>query len=205
MVRKHWLVLAASAPAASPCSTSIFYTALNYTTAINVSIEQAAMPILIIVANFVFFRLRVNWAQIVGVVLTIVGVVLTACHGDPRRLLTLQLNFGDAIMVVAVFLYSGYSVGAAAEAGDALAEPDAGLCRLRPRITSLPFDMVGDLRGPGHLARPRGLGDRLLYRDRPLGIVAQIFCGGGLEMIGANRAGLFINLVPIFGTLPFGG
>ncbi|TIT45726.1 MAG: EamA family transporter, partial [Mesorhizobium sp.] len=86
---------------------TIFYTALNYTTAINVSIEQAAMPILIMTANFVFFRLRVNWAQIAGVVLTIFGVILTACHGDPRRLLTLELNFGDAIMLVAVVLYSG--------------------------------------------------------------------------------------------------
>ncbi|RUX40364.1 EamA family transporter, partial [Mesorhizobium sp. M7A.F.Ca.CA.002.09.1.1] len=110
VVRKHWFVLVALGASGFTLFNTIFYTALNYTTAINVSIEQAAMPILIMTANFVFFRLRVNWAQIVGVVLTVAGVILTACHGDPRRLLTLELNFGDAIMLVAVFLYSGYSV-----------------------------------------------------------------------------------------------
>jgi len=32
-------------------------------------------------------------------------------------------------------------------------------------------------------------------------ILAQVFYIRGVELIGANRAGLFINLVPIFGTL----
>ena len=48
------------------------YSALLYTTAINVSIEQAAMPMLIFAANFLLFRLRVTWLQIVGFVLSIV-------------------------------------------------------------------------------------------------------------------------------------
>ena len=32
-------------------------------------------------------------------------------------------------------------------------------------------------------------------------ILAQIFYVRGVELIGANRAGLFVNLVPVFGTL----
>ncbi|MGX5840478.1 DMT family transporter [Mesorhizobium sp. ArgA1] len=199
VVRKHWLVLAALGASGFTLFNTIFYTALNYTTAINVSIEQAAMPILIIVANFIFFRLRVNWAQIAGVVLTIAGVVLTACHGDPRRLLTLELNFGDAIMLIAVILYSGYSVG----------------LRLKPEmrwqslmlslsiaalITSLPFVLweaaagkviVPDISGWAIIA----------YTAVGASVISQIFYIRGNELIGANRAGLFINLVPIFGTL----
>ena len=110
LVRRHLLLLFALGCCGFTLFNVIFYVALTYTTAINVSIEQAGMPILIIVGNFLFFRVRANWLQIVGIFLTIAGVVLTACHGDPRQLLRLELNFGDAIMLLAVILYSGYSI-----------------------------------------------------------------------------------------------
>ena len=61
--------------------------AAQYTSAINVSIEQAGMPMLIFIANFLFFGVRVSALQIVGFLLSIAGVALTASHGDPARLL----------------------------------------------------------------------------------------------------------------------
>jgi len=199
IVRKHWLVLAALGASGFTFFNTIFYTALNYTTAINVSIEQAAMPILIIVANFLFFRLRVNWAQIVGVVLTIAGVILTACHGDPRRLLTLELNFGDAIMLVAVVLYSGYSVGLRLK--PVLRWQSLMLAlSIAALITALPFFLWEIAAGKVIVPDARGWAVTI-YTAVGASIISQIFYIRGNELIGANRAGLFINLVPIFGTL----
>lgn len=199
VVRKHWLVLAALGASGFTLFNTIFYTALNYTTAINVSIEQAAMPVLIIVANFIFFRLRVSWTQIAGVVLTIAGVILTACHGDPRRLLTLELNFGDAIMLVAVILYSGYSVGLRLKPVMRWQSLMLALA-VAALITSLPFFLwevaAGKVIAPdisGWLV--------IVYTAIGASVISQILYIKGNEMIGANRAGLFINLVPIFGTL----
>ncbi|TIT47442.1 MAG: DMT family transporter, partial [Mesorhizobium sp.] len=199
VVRRHWFVLAALGASGFTLFNTIFYTALNYTTAINVSIEQAAMPILIMTANFVFFRLRVNWAQIAGVVLTIFGVILTACHGDPRRLLTLELNFGDAIMLVAVVLYSGYSVGLRLKPAMRwqslmLAMSFAAL------ITSLPFFLWEAAAGKVIVPDARGW-TVIVYTAIGASVISQITYIRGNELIGANRAGLFINLVPIFGTL----
>ena len=107
VIRRHLLLILLLGACGFSLFNVIFYAALNYTTAINVSIEQASMPILIIVANFIFFRLWVGWAQALGVALTVVGVVITASHGDLAGLMRLNLNFGDAIMLVAVILYSG--------------------------------------------------------------------------------------------------
>ena len=199
IVRKHWIVLAALGASGFTFFNTIFYTALTYTTAINVSIEQAAIPVLIIIANFFLFRLRVNWAQIVGVVLTIAGVVLTASHGDPRQLLKLELNFGDAIMLVAVLLYSGYSVGLRLKPAMRwqslmLAMSVAAL------VTSLPFFLWEVAAGKVIVPDARGWAVTL-YTAIGASIVSQIFYIRGNELIGANRAGLFINLVPIFGTL----
>lgn len=199
VVRRHLPLLATLGASGFTLFNTIFYTALNYTTAINVSIEQAGMPILIIVANFLLFRQRIRWAQIVGVILTVFGVILTASHGDPRQLLALRLNFGDAIMLVAVLLYSGYSVG----------------LRLKPKlhwqsllltlsvvafIVSVPF-AVWEI-GTGRAVYPDTEGWLVtLYTALLVAVVSQLFYIRGVELIGANRAGIFINLVPIFGTL----
>ncbi|ESW66441.1 DMT family transporter [Mesorhizobium sp. M0644] len=199
VVRRHWLLLGGLGACGFAFFNAIFYTALNYTTAINVSIEQAAIPIVIIIANFVLFRLRVNRVQIAGVVLTIIGVAVTASHGDLRQLLKLDLNFGDAIMLVAVLCYSFYSVG----------------LRLKPVIrwqslmlalsvaalvTSLPFFLWEIAAGKVIVPDARGWAVAF-YTAIGASVIAQIFYIRGNELIGANRAGLFINLVPIFGTL----
>ncbi len=175
------------------------YSALLYTTAINVSIEQAAMPMLIFAANFLLFRLRVTWLQIVGFVLSIAGVVLTATHGDPRELLALNVNYGDLLMLIGVIVYSAYTVA----------------LRLKPAIHwqslmimltgvafvgTVPF-VVAEFRSGAGIV-PDALGWSVVaYTIFFPSILAQIFYIKGVEMIGANRAGLFINLVPIFGTL----
>ncbi|MER8699210.1 MULTISPECIES: DMT family transporter [unclassified Mesorhizobium] len=199
VVRRHWLLLGGLGACGFAFFNTIFYTALNYTTAINVSIEQAAIPIVIIIANFLLFRLRVNRVQIAGVVLTIIGVAVTASHGDLRQLLKLDLNFGDAIMLVAVLCYSFYSVG----------------LRLKPIIrwqslmlalsvaalvTSLPFFLWEIAAGKVIVPDARGWAVAF-YTAIGASVISQIFYIRGNELIGANRAGLFINLVPIFGTL----
>ena len=64
---------------------------------------------LIFLGNFLLFRLRVTWADR-RALLSLVGVV---ADGQPRRLarlLALDLNFGDALMLVAVVAYTGYTV-----------------------------------------------------------------------------------------------
>jgi drug/metabolite transporter (DMT)-like permease len=198
-VRSNWKLLAGLGACGFTIFNVIFYTALSYTTAINVSIEQAAIPIVIILANFMFFRLRVQPLQIVGVALTIAGVALTASHGDLGQLLKLDLNYGDAIMLVAVLCYSLYSVG----------------LRLKPAIRwqsfmlalsiaalliSLPF-VIWEI-ASGNVIVPDARGWALtLYTALGASVVSQVLYIKGNELIGANRAGLFINLVPIFGTL----
>ncbi|MGO4837740.1 DMT family transporter, partial [Rhizobiaceae sp. 2RAB30] len=175
------------------------YTAVVYTSAINVSIEQAGMPALIFLANFLLFRQRATAAQLAGLVISMVGIALTASHGDLRKLVGLDVNFGDALMLVAVIVYAGYTVAR----------------RFKPPIhwqslmivmtgaaflSSLPF-LAGEF-ALGAEILPDTLGWAIIaYTVVFPSILAQVFYIRGVELIGANRAGLFINLLPIFGTL----
>src|SRR5690606_11291478 len=89
---------------------ALLYSALGYTSAINAVIEQAGIPMLIFVFNFVLFRIQASLAQIAGFTVTLLGVLLTAAHGDLSALSELEFNFGDALMLVACIIYAGYTV-----------------------------------------------------------------------------------------------
>lgn len=185
------------------CGFSAFnialYSALNYTSAINVTIEQAGVPMLVFLVNFLLFGQRLVPAQIVGFFLSLAGVATVASHGDVARLARLDINLGDAIMLVAIVCYGGYTVA----------------IRFKPQIdwktlmivmsfsamvTAIPFAIWEQTWGGGSLPDMRGLTVAAYTAIFP-SIVSQVFYIRGVELIGSNRAGLFINLVPVFGTL----
>lgn len=175
------------------------YSALNYTSAINVSVEQAGIPMLIFMLNFLFFRLAASAGQIVGFVMSVAGIALTASHGDPMSLIALDVNFGDALMIVAVVVYAIYTVALRFK-------PDIHSMSLMIVLTgaatlsTVPFAAAEFALGGGVAPDAQGWAIIAFIAIFP-SILAQQFYIRGVELIGANRAGLFINLVPIFGTL----
>ena len=67
-------------------------------------------------------------------------------------------------------------------------------------VTTLPFVAAEFAYGAGILPDSQGwaiIGYTAIFPS----VLSQVFYIRGVELIGANRAGLFINLVPIFGTL----
>jgi drug/metabolite transporter (DMT)-like permease len=175
------------------------YGALHYTTAINVTIEQSAMPVLVIFANYLFFSMRITGLQAAGVLLTIIGVLVTATRGSPLAVFETGVNRGDAVMMLAVLLLGSYTVA----------------LRFRPDIhwTSLmfvltcsaaifaaPFYAVEILRDGFRMPGPEAWAI-IAYTAIFPSMVSQIFFIRGVAILGANRAGLFINLVPIFAAL----
>ena len=198
-LRAHLPFLAALGAFGFTFFNMALYSALNYTSAINVTIEQAGIPMFIFVANLLLFGTRVRIGQVAGFSLSLVGVALTAGHGDFRTLAGLNVNLGDALMLIAILVYSGYTVA----------------LRFRPEInwqslmtvmtffaflTAIPFAVWEWQVGAAMLPDLTGW-MVVIYTAVLPSIVAQVLFIKGVEYIGANRTGLFINAVPIFGTL----
>lgn len=197
-MRRNWLLLLAYGAIGYTGFAGLLYLALKYTSAVNGAIEQGGIPVLIFIINFVFFRIPVSLVQIAGFMISFVGVALTASHGDLSTLLELTLNYGDALLLLASLAYAVYTVA----------------LRWRPNIhwrslmTGSAFGAV--LSGipllfweaqTGNLITPDALGWGIIaYAALLPSLVSQILYVKGVEVIGANRAGLFINLVPVFGT-----
>ncbi|SDA83575.1 DMT family transporter [Sinorhizobium sp. NFACC03] len=198
-IRKHWLQLLAYGAIGFTTFNALLYSALKYTSAINAVILQAGIPMLIFLFNFVLFRTRASIAQVIGFTVTLIGVLVTAAHGDISSLLTLEFNFGDALMIIACVVYAGYTVALRYKPTmhwqSFIAAPAFGAL-----LSALPL-LFWEI-GTGTAIAPDATGWIIvLYAAIFPSLMSQVLYVRGVEMIGANRAGLFINAIPVFGTL----
>ena len=176
----------------------LLYTALTKTSAVSGSIVQAALPATVYLLNYLFFRTRVTPYQIAGFVVTLAGVKIVATHGEWARLAALDLNYGDALILVAVLVYGIYTI----------------TLRYKPQmhwkslitvlsfsaaLAALPFAIWEAWSGTMMFPAAKGWTIAAYTAIFP-SLVSQLFFIRGVDLIGSNRAGIFINLIPIFGT-----
>jgi drug/metabolite transporter (DMT)-like permease len=178
---------------------ALFYLALTYTSALNVVIEQASMPLVVFALSFVLFRTAVTRWQMIGFVVTITGVAVTASHGDLSALASLELNRGDALMLLAVLLYAGFTVGIRSK------PPIHWLSlifvlSLSALASSVPLAAIEAANGAMILPDAQGWAIVVFAALLP-SIVSQSLYVRAIELIGANRANLFTNLTPVFGAI----
>jgi drug/metabolite transporter (DMT)-like permease len=178
---------------------TLLYLAAHSTSGINLLIIQAAIPILIMIGGAALLSARIGAFQIVGALLTFAGVAVTASGGDLAVLLGLRFGLGDLLMVGASTCYAGYAL----------------LLRRKPPVSGLTLfvhlaigaagmGVVGVIWeiASGAAFWPTAKGWLIaLYVIVFPSICAQIFFIRGVELIGATRAGLSINLIPVFGSL----
>lgn len=178
----------------------LLYSALNHTTAINAAIAQGGMPVVIFLLNFLIFRLRPGILQIVGLVLGLCGVAMVAAQGNIANLAALQINRGDGLLMLAVLVYASYTVAlrvkpAALHWQSTMTGMSAGAL-----IATVPFALWEAQSGGLLMPDAMGWGVILFAAIFPSIFSQSLFIRGN-ELIGGNSAGLFINLVPIWGTL----
>jgi len=199
LIRRHWPFLALLAAIGFTLFNNLFYVAMLFTSALNGAIEQAAMPLFVFIFNFVLFRIRVAWLSVAGYALTMIGVVITVTHGEPLMLLSQPVNIGDALLVLAVIFYGLFSVLLVRKPPLhwlSLITVLSGFAAL----TSLP-GMLWEY-ASGNMIWPDAKGWAITAYTAILpSIAAQAMWIRGLEMIGSNRGGIFINLVPVFAAI----
>lgn len=157
------------------------------------------MPLVIFLANLLIFRVPITGGQVLGFILTVAGVMTVASGGSIEQLLSLTLNRGDAIMLVAVLIYGGYTV--ALRYRPALHwQSMMAVMGTAAIVASIPFTLweiaVERVVWPGL----EGFAI-VAYTAIFPSLISQVLYIQANGMIGSNRAGLFVNLVPIFGTI----
>ena len=178
---------------------ALFYVGAQYTTAINIGILQGSIPVFVLMGAFAAHGTRPTLLQLVGVAITALGVVVVATHGQPMALLELALNKGDIAMLLACILYAFFTVALR----DRPQMPGAAfftLLAVIAAITSLPLVAFEALTTGLMMPTLQGWLVTLWVAIFP-SCLSQLLYLRGVDLIGPSRAGVFVNLVPVFAAV----
>jgi drug/metabolite transporter (DMT)-like permease len=176
------------------------YNALNYTQVINASLFNTAIPVSIILVCFLLKIEKTNIFQISGLVVSVLGILAIITRLDLNILLTLNFNKGDIYMVIAIISWGIYSALLKKKTFDisllSLVHVVCtfGLIILFPAFL---FELAQE--------RTTEINNNLIYILLYIAIFPSIgsyYCwAGAVSIIGANRAGIFLSLIPLFSTI----
>ena len=179
---------------------SFIYNALNFTQVINASLFNAVIPVAIILFCFLFKIEKTNKFQILGLVISIFGILSIITRLDLNVLLTLNFNKGDILMIGAVIswgIYSAFLKKIKFEVS--LLTLVHILCTLG-LLTLIPQFLFELSQG-----KTAVVDNNFVYCLIYLAIFPSIgsyYCwAGAVSIIGANRAGIFLSLIPLFSTI----
>jgi drug/metabolite transporter (DMT)-like permease len=199
VLRSHLLFLAAMGALGFTGFNAVYYVAAHYTTAVNIGIIQGSIPVFVLVGAFLAYRTPVTPLQAGGVAVTMLGVVLVGSGGDLARIAALAINRGDLLMVVACLLYAGYTVALQRRPAVSALSLFTVLAAAA-LLASLPLLAIEAASGQLQWPTAAGWIITLLAVLFP-SFAAQMFFLRGVELIGPGRAGVFINLVPVFASI----
>ena len=109
-VRRRWKALAMVALFSVTAYNTLLYVALTSTTAVNATLVSAAIPVAIVLLSRLWLGEKVGIRQAAGIVISLAGVLLVVARGDFHILLTLGLQPGDLWVLAAVVSWAIYSV-----------------------------------------------------------------------------------------------
>jgi drug/metabolite transporter (DMT)-like permease len=179
---------------------SFTYLSLVYTQVINASLFNTAIPAIIILLCFLFKIEKTNKYQISGLIISVLGILSIITKLNLEIILSLNFNKGDLIMIGGVITWGLYS------------------SFLKRKTFTLPLlTLVHVLCSFGLIfifpqfiyefsqGQKIDLNIDLFYILIFLALFPSIgsyYCwAGAVSIIGANRAGIFLSLIPLFSTI----
>jgi len=179
---------------------SIVYYSLNFTQVISGVLMISTIPVMIIIFCWLFKIEKTNFYQILGVIFSLSGVFVIITKANLVVLLNLNFNKGDLWMVVAMFSWAMYSALLRKKKFElsqlSLLQTiiTAGLIFLLPAYL---IEFALGYRASIHLPFILTLSYVVLFP----GLASFIFWIKGISIIGSNRSGIFLHLMPIFSTI----
>ena len=184
---------------------TLLYLALQTSSAINVTLIGASMPIWMLFIGSVFYQVKPKLLQMIGAVVSLAGVAVVLTRGDLSSLLSMQMVVGDLLIMLATFLWAFYSwmisrPGASSEgqwpwADFLMAQILVGLL-----WTGL-FEGFEIAAGHAYLDLNLWTGSLILFLAIGPSLISYRCWGLGVMGAGPTVAAFFSNFIPLFTAL----
>jgi len=199
VIRRHWPWLVFLGATGAGSFNTLTYIGLNHTPALNALVINSSGPVMIALASFIFFSDRLTPRQIFGIGISLVGVIVVVSKGDLQALAQLQFNNGDLWVLAAMAVWGVYTA----------------FLRKRPAeihwlsLAAALFGVAAAINIPLFAWENAYVRSLTLSTEALLAIgyvaifpsiLAYVFYTRGVELIGGNRAGVFLHLIPLFGS-----
>ena len=179
---------------------SVVYYSLNFTQVINGVLMISTIPVMIMFISSILKIEKTNVFQIIGVILSFIGVIIIITKVDLEILKNLDFNKGDITMVIAMFSWALYS--------SLLKKQKYEISQISLLQVLMTFGLVFLM--PIYFIEYQ-FGFRIIM-DKPFililsyvvllpGLASFILWIKGISLIGANRSGVFLHLMPILSTI----
>ena len=199
VIRRHLGVMIYLSLLGGALFGALQFVGLQFTAALNVSVMNSLAPVFIAAAGAVMFRDRLTSGQLIGIAISLLGVLAIITKLDPDVLTHFTFNTGDIIIFINMVLWAVYSAS----------------LRWRPPIHPLSFMFMFALisgvamlpafaweYSTGFVLQPTVLTfSAIVFVTIFSTIAAFMFWTRGVELIGPNRAGVFLHLIPIYSAL----
>ncbi|KLO59704.1 membrane protein [Delftia tsuruhatensis] len=201
----HWRQFAVLGLLGIGCYNALLYLALKTSTPLNVTLVSSSMPVWMLALGRIVWGIPVSRRQLLGALLSMLGVAVVLSRGDPELLLHLQLVPGDLFMVLATMVWALYTwLLSKAQVPQRLRSDWAGFL-----LAQMVFGLVwsglftgGEMAmGQFHIQWGWPLGGALLFIALGPAILAYRFWGLGVQRSSPAVAGFFGNLIPLFTAL----
>lgn len=174
--------------------TYLSYASLQFTSAANSALFTTLAPGLIMLFSLIFLREKVSAFQFIGLITSFIGVLIVLTKGNLLQLFHTQYNEGDAIMLLAVLCWTAYSLLLKKAKGIPPVTLVA-MIALVGAILMIPFLFFQ----PIHSDKITSLGIvAVIYMGVFPSVGSFIFWNQGVKILGASKAGITMNLIPVF-------
>ena len=180
--------------------TSFTYNALNYTQVINASLFNTAIPVTIILVCFLLKIEKTNIFQILGLLISVLGIIAIITKLDLNVLLSLNFNKGDLFMIGAIIAWGIYSAYLRKITFKVSLLSLVHIICTFGLLFLLPL-FIFELLQNKTVEINRNLFYILIYIAIFPSIGSYYCWAGAVSIIGANRAGIFLSLIPLFSTI----
>tara|TARA_B110000261_G_scaffold156444_1_gene190370 strand:+ start:222 stop:1088 length:867 start_codon:yes stop_codon:yes gene_type:complete len=200
LIKKNIIYLTILAITSVSAFNSLVYLALNYTQAIDTILMISIIPVFVLFLSSVLGVEKFNFFQLLGLLVSFVGVLIIFSNADLSKFLNLNFNKGNAWMLLAVFCWALYSS--------------------LLKKNKLPFSTLGLVEILASIGLifliPQFIGEQMLGKEIKFNKVffliltfVTLFASIGayyswnkaIELIGPNRASIFLHLMPVFGVI----
>jgi drug/metabolite transporter (DMT)-like permease len=179
---------------------SIVYYSLNFTQVINGVLMISTIPVMIMLFSSFLKIEKTNTFQILGVIFSLAGVILIITKANLEMLLNLDFNKGDLTMVLAMLSWALYSA--------LLKKKRFELSQLTLLEVIITFGLIFLI--PVYFIEYK-MG-YVIKLDKPFililsyvvlfpGLASFILWIKGISLIGVNRSGVFLHLMPILSAI----